>query len=227
MSTVSSTFVGPRRVFAAARPALAAEIVIVAGWVAAVALAPAPMAAMAPSMGMALWVAMMAATMLPSALPAANHVAVNSLRRRRNRAVLLFAVGYLAVWTAFGAVALAVLPQSGSRTVLAIALLAAAGWQLTPWHRRALRGCHRTRPLPAFGWRADAAAMRFGLGNGGYCLGASWCLMIVMCCAPGPPMVWSAALGAGVFVQKATEVPAHVARVGAVALVVVALFAAI
>jgi predicted metal-binding membrane protein len=211
----------------ATRAALPFGVVIVAGWIAALVLAPAPMAAMAPPMGIALWVAMVAATMLPSALPVARHVAVNSLRRRRARAVLLFAGGYLAVWTAFGAVALAVLPRSGSRTALALALLAAAGWQLTPWHRRALRGCHRTMPLPAVGWRADAAAMRFGLGNGGYCLGASWLLMVVMCCAPGPPMLWAAAIGAGVFVQKTTEIPAHVARVAAVALLVVALFAAI
>ena len=82
-------------------------------------------------------------------------------------------------------------------------------------------------PLPAAGWRADAAAVRFGVGNGGYCLGASWCLMIVMCMRPGPPMLWAAAIGAGVFVQKTTEAPAHVARVGALALLVVALFAAI
>ena len=200
---------------------------IVAGWIAALLVVQQPMAAMAPSMGVGVWVAMMAATMLPSALPVARHVAINSLRRRRARAVLLFSLGYLAVSTAFGAAALAVVPHSGSRTVLTVMLLAAAGWQLTPWQRSALRGCHRTMPLPAAGWRADAAALRFGLGNGGYCLGATCWLMIVMCCAPGPPMLWAAAIGAGVFVQKAAEVPAHVARLGAVALLVVALFAAI
>jgi predicted metal-binding membrane protein len=224
MTTIS--FPHQSRLFAT-RPALPAEVLIVAGWIAALVLAPAPMAAMAPSMGIALWVPMVAATMVPSALPVARHVAVNSLRRRRNRAVLLFTGGYLAVSTAFGAIALAVLPHSRSRALLVLTLLAAAAWQLTPWQRRALRGCHRTRPLPAAGWRADAAAVRFGLGNGGYCLGASWCLMVVMCCAPGPPMLCAAAIGAGVFVQKTTEVPAHVARVGALALLVVALFAAI
>jgi hypothetical protein len=51
--------------------------------------------------------------------------------------------------------------------------------------------------------------------------------MIVMCVAPGPPMLWATAIGAGVFVQKTTEAPAHVARLGALALLVVALFAAI
>ena len=47
------------------------------------------------------WAAMMAAMMLPSAVPAAVAVA----RASRALPTAIFAVGYLAVWTAFGIVA--------------------------------------------------------------------------------------------------------------------------
>jgi predicted metal-binding membrane protein len=183
------------------------------------------MAGMAPRMGIAAWTAMTAATMLPSTLPVVHHVARDSLRRRRHRAVFLFTLGYLAVWTAFGGFALAVLPQSPSVPI--IVLLVAAAWQLTPWQRTALRGCHRTSPLPAATWRADIATLRFGVTNGRYCVGACWCLMLVMCCAPGSPLLSGAAVGAGVFVQKTTERPAHVAQLGALVLLVIALFVAL
>src|SRR2546423_15346792 len=52
-----------------------------------------------------IWVTMTAAMMLPSAAPAAWHVA----RLARRAPTLLFAAGYLAVWTGFGLLAFGVL----------------------------------------------------------------------------------------------------------------------
>lgn len=172
----------------------------------------------------------MAVVMVPSAVPVARHVARNSLARRRLRAVTEFVSAYLLIWTAFGVLtvlALATVPSVDPRLALVALLLAAAVWQIVPVHRRALRGCHRTVPLPARGWRAEAAAFGFGARNGAWCVGSCWCLMLVMCVAPGPTLVWGSAIGAGVFVEKTATRPWRVARVFAVVLALVALFVAL
>jgi predicted metal-binding membrane protein len=185
------------------------------------------MTGMDPSAGLPFWIAMVAAMMLPSAVPVARFVTVNSLRRRRLRAAGEFVAGYLAVWVGFGAIAVALMPSTASRTVAAAVLVVAAVWQLTPAHRAVVRGCHRTWPLPASGVRAEVAAVRFGLAHGGNCVALCGCLMLAMCCAPGPPLLWAAAVGLAAFVQKTTDRPVHVARIGAVTLLVLALFVAL
>ena len=55
------------------------------------------------------WVTMTAAMMLPTAAPAARHVA----RRASQVPTLLFAAGYLAVWTVYGILAYGRLPVRG------------------------------------------------------------------------------------------------------------------
>src|SRR6201999_1979005 len=107
--------------------------------------------------GIGMWMLMIVAMMVPTALPAVRHVAANSLRRRRARAMATFAAVYALGWVAFGVVLLAVSPAwSGvARAVVAAGALAiAAGWQLSGPKRRALRDCHRPSPLPPTGRRA-------------------------------------------------------------------------
>jgi predicted metal-binding membrane protein len=128
-----------------------------------------------------IWVVMVIAMMGPATLGALHHVAVNSLRRRRSRAVLEFVGCYLAVWTAVGLVLLTSLrwiPWTGTASAFALALAAAAAWQLAPAKRRALRACHRSLPLPASGWAAERASMLFGVRSGVACVGSCWLLMI-------------------------------------------------
>ena len=93
--------------------------------------------------GAAAWVLMVVAMMLPTALPAARFHALGALWRRRGRTVALFLGGYVAVWVAFGAVAVPL----GALVPLAPVLLVAVAWELTPLKWRALRGCHLPEPL--------------------------------------------------------------------------------
>jgi len=93
---------------------------------------------------------------------------------RRLRAAALFLLGYAAVWMAAGAMLVllaiglrAVLPGPGAAP--AVAMLAAAAWQVSPWKQHCLNRC---RDLAA-----DRDALRFGLAHGGWCVGASWALM--------------------------------------------------
>ncbi len=129
------------------------------------------------------WGVMVVAMMVPAMLPAADHVGLNSIRRRRGRAIGLFATTAVGTWVVAGVVVLVPLltvPMTTSVPLVGVALVVAAAWQFTPWKRRATVLCGRPIPLPPFGRRADAACVRFGLQQGLRCLQSGWALLLVM-----------------------------------------------
>jgi predicted metal-binding membrane protein len=136
----------------------------------------------------ALWVLMATAMMLPTALPQARSISLNGKWKRRQRGPALFAIGYLAVWSAVGVLLLSAAWLIGAKATspLAIsgALAIAAAWESTRWKRLCLRACHRLRSLPPDGWRADRASVREGIRNGAYCTGSCGPLMVPMALAP-------------------------------------------
>jgi predicted metal-binding membrane protein len=165
--------------------------------------------------GMPMWSLMALAMMLPAALPATSHVAVNSLRRRRGRAVTEFLVGYLALWLGFGAavlLGLALLPVDRAVVLLAAALAVATAWELSPAKLWALNRCHKASPLPPSGWRAGVGATRFGVLHGSACVASCWPLMLVMAVAPSARLAWCAALGGIGLAEKLTLNPRRRAR---------------
>jgi predicted metal-binding membrane protein len=132
----------------------------------------------------AAWVPMMAAMMLPGAVPAV-------LRRVRAngwvRAVPLFAASYVAVWGVVGLVVYGLYQPHG--VAVAGALTVAAGiYELTPLKRACRRRC-----------RAD---VRSGLEFGLYCVGSSIGLMAVFVALGVMNVAWMAAVAALVLVQK-------------------------
>ena len=145
------------------------------------------------------WALMSAAMMGPVAIPAARHVALNSLRRRRHRAVATFFAAFVAVWVVTGLVIWSTLaiwrgavPQAASPGLLfVVALGVAAGWQLTSWKRSALRSCQRSIPLPPRGWQATLGSARFGAVYAGQCVRSCWALMLVMAVAGQAHLVWT------------------------------------
>lgn len=160
--------------------------------------------------GLPMWGLMAAAMMLPTALPALRHVEVNSLYWRRRRAALEFAAVFLAIWALFGAFVLGPVTSMVSTTstlALAAALALAAGWQLTPLKRRALRACHRSQALPPRGWRATAGVTRFGLHNATACLASCWALMLTMAAVGSARLVWMAGITGIVAVEKLSLKP--------------------
>src|SRR5216684_1918067 len=87
----------------------------------------------------ALWVSMMGAMMLPGAAPAV-------LRRARAagvRAVPLFVVSYLAVWTLVGVLVYAAYRPHGS-LVAGLVVVAAGLYELTPFKQRFRRRCRES-----------------------------------------------------------------------------------
>lgn len=126
------------------------------------------------------WMWMAAAMMLPLALNAVRVTAARSLWSRRHWAMAGFLAGYFAPWLAAGVAAAGLREASWTHTYAAPALgfAAAALWQRTPAHRRALTACHRTLPLAPAGWRAHRDCLRFGGTIGAACVTSCWPLML-------------------------------------------------
>jgi len=162
-----------------------------------------------------MWTLMAGAMMVPTALPAVEHVTVHSLYWRRRRAMVEFLLAFLAIWVAFGVFvlgALTIWTPARSQLALPVALGLAALWQLTPFKWRALRACHRPSRLPPRGWRATLGTARFGLLNGGACLASCWAIMAAVAVTGAPALAWMAAATLLICVEKLHLKPRLAAR---------------
>jgi predicted metal-binding membrane protein len=147
------------------------------------------------------WVSMMAAMMLPGALPA---VLRNARQRGRVGAAPLFTVSYLGIWTLVGLLVYGVYRPHGT-TVAGVLTIAAGLYELTPLKAGCRRQC-----------RAD----RSGLGFGLYCVGSSAGLMLLFLAVGAMSITWMCVVAALVLAQKllspraAVDVPVALAIIG-------------
>jgi predicted metal-binding membrane protein len=159
------------------------------------------------------WATMMAAMMLPSLAPTAAAYAA-SVRRELSR-VVLFAGGYLLVWSAagIGAYGLFELGKSlfagslawhtGGRWLAAGVLALAALYQLTPVKRSFLLRCRSPRRfLDASGENTRTGALAMGLRNGGWCLGCSWAQMAALFALGVMSLTWMGLVAVLVALEK-------------------------
>ena len=131
------------------------------------------------------WTAMMAAMMLPAALPAA--LGLDGL------APLVFAASYVTVWGLAGFAAFAA--YRGIHAAEAGVVLAAAIYELTPLKRRCLARC---RDGVGSETNGVAAGARYGL----HCLGCSAGLMVVLLALGAMSVAWMLVVASLVFVEK-------------------------
>jgi predicted metal-binding membrane protein len=136
-----------------------------------------------PSSLAAGWAVMLLAMMLPTLIAPIGHVVERSFKSRRARSVILFVIGYAAIWMMAGIVILAVqlalnviAPQS-YLPAAAVGLIAFL-WQCSPIKQRCLNRGHNHRELAAFGMAADRDAFSFGITHGLWCVGSCWALML-------------------------------------------------
>ncbi|MBJ7600989.1 MAG: hypothetical protein DLM67_18295 [Candidatus Nephthysia bennettiae] len=155
------------------------------------------------------WAVMMAAMMLPSALPLVYRFArLAEGRRSQPAAVAVLGLVYLAVWLGFGALAYVAynalgMPWPNHALVGGVALALAALYALTPLKRisqdRCREVCALHGPLPFTLVRAGAVAgWRYGLS----CLGCSAGLMVAMVLVGMTSLGWTIVLAALVLVYK-------------------------
>ncbi len=159
------------------------------------------------------WAVMMAAMMLPSLAPTAAVYA--ALVRREPSRVLLFASGYLLVWSAAGVVAYGLFElgkslfasalawHGGGRLLAAGVLVAAALYQLTPYKRAFLLRCRSPLRFLRTRWREGRlGAFSMGLLSGGWCLGCSWALMAALFALGVMSLTWMALIAGLVALEK-------------------------
>jgi predicted metal-binding membrane protein len=171
-----------------------------------------------------IWVTMTAAMMLPSAIPAAGHVA----RLARRNIAVLFVPGYLAVWTVYGLAAYGLYRFLSSLDTgwldwdergpwLAGAVIVAAGiYELTPLKRRSLRRCRSARH--------PESPLRSGLAHGLDCVTCSGGLMAVLFMLGVMSLVWMALIAVAIFAEKVLPHGARLVTPLAVALVVLGIW---
>jgi predicted metal-binding membrane protein len=190
-------------------------------------------APLGPLAGLPGWSLMIVAMMVPVTLPAVRYVGLNSMRRRRQRAMALYTAVYVGVWVLFGVTALgayhllSVHLGVGDRPLLAVALAVAAGWQLTRAKRRALFACGRTVPLPPAGRRADAGCVRFALLQAWRCVRSCWAIMLVMVVVGHANLAWMVALTTLVVAEELTIGGRRLTRPAAAALAAAAVAVAL
>jgi predicted metal-binding membrane protein len=148
------------------------------------------------------WVTMMAAMMLPGAVPA---VVQHAHADARVRSPLAFIGPYLGVWTLVGLAVFALYRPHGSVAAGAVAI-AAGVYELTPLKRRCRRGCRES--------------VRSGLEFGLYCVGSSIGLMVMLVALGVMSIAWMSVITALVLAQKllptkaAIDVPVALAIIG-------------
>jgi predicted metal-binding membrane protein len=158
----------------------------------------------------AAWGPMMAAMMLPGAVPA---VLERARADGRVRAALLFAGSYIAVWTVVG-LAVYALHQPHGSSAAGLITVAAGVYELTPLKRDFRRRC-----------RTD---VRSGLQFGLSCVGSSIGLMAMLVALGVMSVTWMSVVAVLVTVQKllpakaAIDVPLALAIVGLGILIVIA-----
>jgi predicted metal-binding membrane protein len=165
------------------------------------------------------WTVMMAAMMLPAAMPMILTFASAQARRERHVAVSTwtFVAGYLLVWGTAGLlvyvlvqVATELMTYVGSLDrgiwaplALGATLVVAGMYQFTPLKRICLRHCRSPLGFVAQHWRdGRIGALEMGIRHGLYCLGCCWALFAVLIAAGIMSIAWMLLLTLIVFAEK-------------------------
>ncbi|MGH8952995.1 MAG: DUF2182 domain-containing protein [Acidimicrobiia bacterium] len=181
-----------------------------------------------------MWAVMMAAMMLPSAVPMV--LAYDRMDGRsaegRTGSTSAFIAGYVLVWTAFavGATGLqwvlhdltlvngmGVVAKGGPAGLL---LVGAGIFQFTPVKRRSLGACRTPMGFLTASWRdGRAGALRMGLHHGSLCLRCCWALMILLFVLGVMNLAWVAVLAIFVLGEKVLRRGEAISVIGGVVLI--------
>lgn len=183
-----------------------------------------------------MWSVMMVAMMVPSAAPMLlAFLTVNEGRRESNRPyvpVWFFLAGYLAVWTAYSAIAtlaqwglhqvalLSTMMESTSPALNGAMLIAAGVFQWTPLKRTCLSGCRSPLAFLMSEWRSGRqGAFLMGLRHGIYCLGCCWILMALLFVTGVMNLFWVVVVALFVLAEKTLPLGELFSRTAGLALI--------
>ena len=160
----------------------------------------------------AAWTIMMAAMMLPSALPMIGLYAAmqrNTSPGARVGAVALFTSIYLGLWALsgvpiyLGSVALGALTQKALAYGVAGTLVVAGLFQISPLKQTCLRHCRSPLGFLFGHWRPGwRGGLEMGWAHALYCLGCCWALMVVLVVAGAMGLPWVLLIAGAVAAEK-------------------------
>jgi predicted metal-binding membrane protein len=168
-----------------------------------------------------MWCAMALAMMLPTAGPMfLTYADIAETASRKGEPVVppvVLAAGYSAIWVGFAIAATlmqwgliraamldpALKPASGLFS--GAVFLLAGGYQFSALKHACVTLCQRPFPFFFANWtEKPAAVFRLGLRQGLYCLGCCWAMMLVMFAVGVMNVVWMAAIGVVMAIEKVT-----------------------
>ncbi|MGR8931773.1 MAG: DUF2182 domain-containing protein [Gammaproteobacteria bacterium] len=176
-----------------------------------------------------MWAVMMAAMMLPSALPMLNAFSRYCQRdsSARPSRTLWFASGYLLAWLAYSLVLtltqwlfhgwtwLSPMMENRQPWVAATILLIAGIYQFTAFKNACLSHCRSPFAFLLHHWRpGNVGALQIGFNHGLTCLGCCWAQMLVMFAVGVMSLAGMLIITSLVFVEKTAPVSSGKLRVG-------------
>jgi len=175
------------------------------------------------------WAVMMTAMMLPSALPMISLYGATQRGARETRGVpvVVFTAVYLLLWAATGvpvyiahSLLMAIAPPAFAYGV-ALILLAAGAFQLSPLKQSCLRACRSPFGFLLGHWRAGRrGSLALGWSHAVYCVGCCWALMLVLVSAGAMGLPWVLLITAVVAAEKLLPGGEWLARATGLALLV-------
>lgn len=176
-----------------------------------------------------MWAVMMAAMMLPGAAPM---ILLYDAIARRNAAsggslaaAGSFSLGYVAVWSVFSLIAVALqfgleqaallspMMQTTSVALAGAVLLLAGLYQWTPYKQACLQHCRTPLEFLSTHWRKGAGgAFAMGWRHGVDCLGCCWLLMLLLFVGGVMNLAWIGGLAVYVLIEKLAPAGPWVAR---------------
>lgn len=206
---------------------LAVTMATAAAWAVTIATAPAMDAVMVrrfadPTIAdagafLAIAGAMMAAMMLPSALPMITtfrgfvRADVGGDAGEARRRTALFVSGYVLIWAFFGAIAMAVFAVTGFAgatgrpvmPVLGAILVGAGSYQFTRSKEVCLHRCRTPVGFLMQRWRSGrGAALALGIRHATWCVGCCWLLMVVLFVAGASSLLLMTVLTVVILAEK-------------------------
>ena len=178
-----------------------------------------PIRASAVALVALMWGAMTLAMMLPSAAPMIlTYAEIADTAARKAEPVVspfVLAAGYTAVWFGFAAVATVAQLALTRAALIDSAMVAASGlfsgaifiaagiYQFSALKHACLRQCQQPFPFFFANWATTPRGVfRLGVRQGLYCVGCCWAMMLLMFAVGVMNVIWMAALGIVMTIEK-------------------------